>query len=1139
MIKDLLPSYPLAKVVCMPSRIAFVSFLTVQLFLLSANRAAEPRKISMPEAATLSPDGAQICFSWINEIWSADIDGGNIRRLTNNAAVDSQPLYSPDGKQIAFISSRTGSNQIYLMKTDGSELQQVTFHSEGYSLEDWFPDGKSLLATGDRDHFHRDATRLIRVDLTQRRAERVLSNAMAEDPKVSPDGKHILFTREGERWWRKGYQGERASQVWMLELETGEFQEVLHEGVECMWPVWMHNGKGFYFTKGAEHGFDLFRYRFAADNNANTGKQKKIVGFDEDSIVYPSISRDGSTILFRHLFDLYSFRPAQDKQPIKIELSLDADVELPDEQLRREFSSADEIAFSSDGLEVALIAGGDVWIMDTKLKEPVRVTQTDGYESDLVFSNDGEELWFTSVVDGKTDIWKATRGDTKKYWWQNTAFNLEQITDDAHVESRLQFTPDSQQLLFQQGRGNLVSMTLETRQTRTVVKGFSGVRADISPDSRWIAYSHQDNDFNSEIWIASLVSDHQPVNVSRHPDNDSDPVFSTDGKILAFTGRRVDEEVDIYYVYLQEGLDEETSRQRLLDEALELMRKKRNPQAKSAANAPKSEIAATTEPGDQKSEPAGVKPTEEKSQGDKEEEETKDKKPAQLVEIDLDRIHERLRRISIPDSFEGGLLFSPDGKKLAFNASVDGKRGWYTVEFPDQLSPKLLTTSTGSQAKWPEKAGGILYLRNGEPAKVDPNGKTETYSFRIAQQQSRAGWLKSGFEAAWLVMREVWYDERFANRNWDEVRRKYAPAAAQAMGPSGLAAVIQLMLGELNGSHLGFSPTSEDRSRANEGWNDITPHLGVRFEEKHNGPGLLVRDVIVDGPADRENSKLLVGDVVLAIDGTPVDPAMDLTQILNGRLDRDIALRVERTAKDHEKKEIEIALRPISYSAARTLLYDSWLEHNRRLVDKSSGGRLGYLHIRAMDMGSFYEFERQLYNVGYGREGLVIDVRDNGGGSTTDLLLTALTQPKHAITIPRGGGQGYPHDRAVFASWSKPIIVLCNQNSYSNAEIFSHAIKSLGRGKVVGVQTAGGVVSTGSARVNDVGNIRVPFRGWFVIGSGEDMEMNGCVPDEVLWPLPGELPQGVDRQLEKAIELLLKDVSEVKPTPQPKYATER
>jgi tricorn protease len=369
-----------------------------------------------------------------------------------------------------------------------------------------------------------------------------------------------------------------------------------------------------------------------------------------------------------------------------------------------------------------------------------------------------------------------------------------------------------------------------------------------------------------------------------------------------------------------------------------------------------------------------------------------------------------------------------------------------------------------------------------------------------------------------------------------------------------LAEVIELMLGELNGSHLGFTPSVGEGSD-NEGARKRdypTAHLGVRFDPKYLGPGLKIRDVLPDGPADKAKSKLRAGDIIQQIDGQRVDPTMDLTLVLNGPLDRDISLVVLRAKNEAgelnkaEKAdnpeqlgndELKITLRPTTYARVRPLLYQQWLEQNRKMVERLSNGKLGYLHIQAMDESSFLEFEQQLYNVGYGKEGLVIDVRDNGGGSTTDHLLTSLTQPRHAMTVPRGGGIGYPHDRMIYATWSKPIIVLCNQNSYSNAEIFSHAIKYLGRGKVVGVQTAGGVVSTGAARINDVGVLRAPFRGWFSLETGEDMELRGAVPDHILWPTPGELPSGIDRQLEKAVEVLTEEVKKVPALPKPKYAT--
>ncbi|MEM7475267.1 MAG: hypothetical protein AAF483_09765 [Planctomycetota bacterium] len=402
-------------------RFPYVVVSCAALSLLFACPSVAQESIRLPNDPSVAPNGKQIVFSWIGEIWKAKIDGTQVQRLTNHDARDSQPLVSPDGSRIAFVSNRSGAEQIYVMNLDGTQLRQLTFHTEGFELSDWFPDGKSLLALGSRDHYHRDTTRLLKIDATERRKEVVLADAMAEFAKVSPDGKKILFTREGERWWRKGYQGERSTQIWMLDLKTNQFTELLHEGVECMWPTWMPDSKGFYFTKGALHGFELWKFRFAK-NAEQPGDQTQVFAFSDDSIVYPSLSKNGKTMLFRHLFDLYSFRPNAGEQPRKLELNVGKDIDLPMDEMRREFSSATEAAFTQDGLEIAFIAGGDVWVMDTKLREPKRVTKTAGYEEDIVFSKDGKEIWFSSTKDGQVDIWKATRKDSDSFWWQNDEF---------------------------------------------------------------------------------------------------------------------------------------------------------------------------------------------------------------------------------------------------------------------------------------------------------------------------------------------------------------------------------------------------------------------------------------------------------------------------------------------------------------------------------------------------------------------------------------------------------------------------------------------------------------------------------------------------------------------------------------------
>jgi tricorn protease len=387
-------------------------------------------------------------------------------------------------------------------------------------------------------------------------------------------------------------------------------------------------------------------------------------------------------------------------------------------------------------------------------------------------------------------------------------------------------------------------------------------------------------------------------------------------------------------------------------------------------------------------------------------------------------------------------------------------------------------------------------------------------------------------------MRDSYYDGRLNNRDWNSIRNKYEDWAARAPDDQIFATVVQLMLGELNGSHLGFSAMGSRRGRGGppsrsepESWTEETAHFGARFEPGYPGPGWKIRDVLPDSPADQVKSRLLPGEVILKIEGKDVSPDMDPTFLLNGRPERDIRLTVRSTGGETR----EVTIRPISYRRLRSLLQAKWVEDCRSITERNSGGTLGYLHVPGMNWPSFQEFEREIYAEGAGKDGLIIDVRNNGGGFTADHLLTVLCQPSHAITVGRGGEPGYPQDRRVYATWDKPVVVLCNQNSFSNAEIFSHAIKSLNRGKVVGVPTAGGVISTGGRMIMDLGYLRMPFRGWFVITDGEDMELHGAVPHYTVWPRPGEMPQGKDVQLEKAIEVLLGDVKNAKSNPAPKY----
>lgn len=1131
--------------------------------LLSSTLFAQDRQIRLPRQPRLSPDGATVAFVRHGDIWTAPATGGTAKRITVHAASDSRPCFDPSGEYLAFQSDRSGRNQIHVTFVGGGISRQVTSGSTSRTLLGFTADGEGLVVieSTDRNWARNEGNRLFVIDLHDRVPKRMLFDAGFSDAALSPDGTQVLFTRGRAAWNRKGYQGALALQLWLADLGTTpptltrvDEDRPHFQNVSLMFPMWTPDGDGYYYVSDPDGTFDLY-YR---DLDGSGEKRITQVGADDgsdDGVVYPSLSADGKTILFRRRFDLHRLELETGTiTPLALEADGD-DVALTEE--RRVEKSADGVAFTDDGTQMAFVAGEDVYVMDRILQEPVRVTETASPESDLVFDRDGERLFFLSEEGGEVDVWEATHAQEEGIWWLAEDFTLRRLTETREAETDLQLSPPGDHLAFLRGRGLFV-MDLETGESRRIVELWSASSYDWSPDGKWLVYATEDADYNRDVWVVPTDASREPFNLSRHPDNDSTPKWSPDGKRIAFVSRRELEESDIYYVNLTREEEEETDRDRKLAEALEAMEKAKKGKKKGKKSEPE-------EPGDEPGEPdpqdppaprdpppsdpapADPAPTDPEPETpavddeeavEEESEEAEEDDPVEVT-IDFDDLRDRTHRISIRDSFESGLIWSPDGTKLAFSATVDGDRGFFTVEFPDVEEPKRLASSGLRGARWLEETGEIVGLATassgsgrsfsfgapsgGTPAAMDKKGEVEKFGFSVRRTRDWRTLRQLSFDQGWRAMRDEFYDEAMNNRDWEAVRAKYRPVAAQCLGATEFSELMNMMLGELNASHMshrGGSDPLPDFSLA-DSWSPTTYQLGLRFALDHPGPGLLVQSVIPQSPGHLARSRVEVGETLVAVDGTAVGPDVDLDRLLTLDEVRD----VELTVADAEGTERAVTVRPVS--SVRGLLYDEWIDETRRAVEELSGGTLGYLHIRGMNMSSFRQMEEDLYYAGAGKEGLIIDVRFNGGGSTTDHILTVLTQPVHAITKSRGSGEGYPHDRKIYASWSKPIVVMCNEYSFSNAEIFSHAVQQIGRGRVVGMRTAGGVISTGAVSLLDGSSVRMPARGWYLTRDGKDMELNGCEPDITLW----NPPIGDDRQLQTAVDALLEDVAAEKAKP--------
>ncbi len=1069
---------------------------------LAASAFAQDRTIRLPRDPRLSPDGAQVAFAWRGDVWIAPSGGGDARRLTTHPSDDGAPWFSPDQQSVVFTSSRDGSSQLYRVPVTGGAPTQLTRGSDRKTVHGFTADGAQLLVTmrTDRGFHYSESARLFAIDLAGEEPKRMLIDVALAQAALSPDGNHLLFVRGRPMWSRKGHRGTQSAQLWHADLrrspvaiERLDEDQPEFQNIACQSPVWAPDSETYYYVSDPDGTFDVYQRRIGSEDVRRVTRCGALDRSD-DGVAFPSVSADGATMLVRRRFDLVKVDTRTGElQPIALRASGDDHAVALE---RRVETSATDIAFTADGKQMAFVSGEDVWVMDRILKEPRRVTNTPHNETSVAFSEDGSRLFFVSDVGGEFDIWEATHDREDGIWWLADDFDLKQVTDDREVEGNLTRSPTGDHIAYTR-QNDIFVMDSDGEDHRRVVEAWSMPQFDWSPDGHWLTYATQDSDYNSDVWIVSLDGTQQPYNLSRHPDYDGSPAWSGDGKRIAFTSRRDGEESDVYYVNLTAESEEQTSRDRTLEKALAAMKPKKKAKQKEEEKDKDKEL------GEASADDA------EKRDGDTSEDDR--------VTVDLEGIHDRLHRISIPDSREGGLIWSPDGKTLAFSATVSSQRGFYGVTFPDPSAPKKLASRALSRAAWHKQGDEIVGLSSGKPAAMKGGATLSTFEFSLRRTRDWSAVRQVSFDQGWRAMRDRFYDPDMNNRDWDAIRRKYRPVAAQCLGQREFTDLMNMMLGELNASHMGHRggsdalPVPNSRSK----WAPTTYHLGLRYGVERPQKGLVVTSVIPGSPCDRTRSKVDVGETLLAIDDVEITATTDVDALLT----MDDARDVELTVAGADGAEREVQVRPIRSVAG--LLYDEYVENNRARVDEMSDGKLGYLHIQGMNMRSFRQMEEDLYHAGAGKDGLIIDVRFNGGGSTTDHVMTALTQPVHAITKSRGSGEGYPQDRKIYASWTKPIVLMCNEHSFSNAEILSHAVKQVGRGRLVGMRTAGGVISTGSVGLLDGSSVRMPMRGWYLVSTGADMELNGCTPDIAMW----NHPMGPDAQLETAVRTLAEDVA--------------
>lgn len=1136
---------------------------------LSAAAAARADEVVYARDLALSPDGRTLAFAWAGDLWTVAVDGGVAARLTANDATESDPVWSPDGGRIAFASNRHGASTLFLMNRDGSDVRRVSYADTSETPLDFTPDGRYIVFATSRDGQLEREPKIYRIPVGGGQAFRLM-NCLASALRYSPDGKRVAFNRGSTPWWRRGYRGSANYDIWTRDLTSGAFTKLTRFDGNDLAPQWDGDSQSLYFLSDRGGTVNVWRQSLSAAD------AQQVTFMKDDDVRDLTVSRDGRTLAFTHWDKLYVMQ-LPDGSPREIRVVAPADSSQTDDEIRTFTRDASESAPSPDGKEIAIVVRGEIFVIKAEPDKPTRrVTKSAARDRMVCWSPDGKALFFISDEAGQEDLFRATSAEQPaKALSDSLRFRIERVTDTHEPEWDPSVSPDGKSIAFTRVRGDLFVRDLASGREKRLLENWSGTTYRWSPDSKWIAYEAEDEEFNPDIWIIPADGGKPAVNISRHPDADRNPQWSADGNILAFSSRRAVQDTDLYLTFLAPQLAEMSNadRDEYFKQQAETVKKKKPLKTCVASGTIALGTTDATQPSSAPASAAASKPSsqptplrarlrvalkellkddEQPSRGkaaakdgdEKDESEEKEEKRKFKLEWELDTAWKRVRPITTLPDDQGSFALAPDGSSVAFVSGHEGSPALFFVKWNGEDRKKGLSQAVGG-LEWLANGTRLFYLSGGTPGSCGPGGgDSKSHGFSAKMIIDNRALARQKFNDAARALGLRFYHPTMKGLDWPRLTDKYREFALRVRTTGEFNEIFNLLQGELNASHLGISGGG-GRTPAGEGGSERCGHLGCEFDASFPGPGLRVSAIVPRSPADRDESRLHVGDVLLTVNGHKVGPDASIEAALRDTAGEQVIIEYDpspqrltatasapatQTASTAATRPAsapaatrELVIRPISMGDLNNLRYDAWTETNRRLVHERSGGRVGYSHIRGMSEPSFNEFERDLYAAASGRDGLIIDVRCNGGGWTADWVMAVLSVQRHATTVARGGKPGYPQDRLIFYSWTKAATMMCDQYSFSNAEIVSHAFKNLRRGPLVGVPTHGGVISTGSYGLVDGGAIRMPFRGWY-LPDGRDMELNGAVPDVIVPVTPDDEEQGRNPQIEAAVKATLEEI---------------
>ena len=997
------------------------------------------------------------------------------------------PAISPDGKVVCFVYN----SDLWTVPFEGGEAKRLTV-SEGAEWSPMFsPNGKYIAFNTNRDGW----TALYQIPAEGGFASEITKDdlsivdwfpdgkyilATGDEPgfgdkffKVSIDGGYEEITKFGGYYttispdgkkiifayrgkpYREAYKGSTNGELWEYEISSKNYNRLTKTELTERYPVYSHQNNCVYFGASDGNVFQLYK----AENH-DFKNRKQLTNFKIWSLRDISIARKNDRMVFEKFDEIWKYNPKTAKaEKLQIEIKQD----LAEEPIVKEnvINKGNLFKVSPNGKLVVFSYKFDLFAVPEKGDDVIQITHSQNGINDIEIMDDNQTIFFTSFVEGEPKLFKTNITkieDIKLVKWSENKY-IEEIYREKNMLI-INFSDDEK-------RSNIAVADSICENIKTIIED-SYVRNEIriSDDEKYILYlEHRPKLWSHHLYLYDFETEEKYL-LLNYDGWLGNLAFGKDGESIFFTKNSKICRLDL--LPKRDFYTDEDNWKEIL-----------NPK----------------------------KP--EKIDDEKDEEKSK-KKVVENLKFDLEDIHQRVKTIVSERGWNKVVHIIDDSTFYYLNYFED-EVNLRKVSYFGENDEKIETFGEDAEGFKFNNANNCFYFSENDTIKKFSLGskKSEIVKNDFKYEYDKFKLNETIFQRVWTEFGRGFYDPEMHGQNWNEIRKRFSKYTKYAYSAVTLESIVDEMIGEVNSSHTGFYPRNEDKIKTYS-----QAHCGFILDfQNFPKKGVKIQKVFRKSKLNKPHN-VKAGDILLEIDGKKVGEGTEITSLLRDKVGEKIELKIKS-----ENEEKVIVIKGLSSWENYSLYYDNWVEERRQKVEKLSDGKIGYIHIRRMNNTSYKKFIQDLFAENYEKEALIIDVRNNGGGGITDMLIEVLTKKTYAKTTKRYFDNFEMESPANV--WQKPTILLVNENSFSDAEIFPTIFKQENLGKVIGMPTGGSVIGTYSYEFMDGTSMRMPANGWFR-ADGVNMEGNGFQPDILVEPTPEQIIADNDVQLKKAVEELLK-----------------